>query len=63
VETLAQAVSLMAEYQLGKTLSDTQVKSIVTWLGALTGIIPAEYIKVPVMPKSTAKTPKPDITQ
>lgn len=53
----------MAEYQLGKTLSDTQVKSIVTWLGALTGIIPAEYIKVPVMPKSTAKTPKPDITQ
>jgi len=63
VETLAQAVSLMAEYQLGKTLSDAQVKSIIIWLGALTGNIPAEYIKAPVLPKGTAKTPKPDITQ
>jgi len=60
VETLEQAVSRMAEYQLGKNLTDVQLKSIVTWLKTLTGDIPAEYIKPPVLPKSTAKTPKPD---
>jgi cytochrome c peroxidase len=60
VETLEQAVSRMAEYQLGKTLTDAQVRSIVTWLRTLTGDIPAEYIKSPVLPKNTAKTPKPD---
>jgi cytochrome c peroxidase len=61
VETLEQAVSRMAEYQLGKTLNDGQVRSIVTWMKALTGEVPAEYIKPPVLPKSTGKTPKPDL--
>jgi cytochrome c peroxidase len=60
VATLNEAVASMAEYQLGKALSDTQVKSIITWLGTLTGDMPAEYIKEPALPKSTAKTPKPD---
>jgi cytochrome c peroxidase len=60
-QTLEQAVSRMAEYQLGKTLSDGQVRSIVTWLKTLTGEIPAEYIRPPVLPKSTAKTPKPEV--
>lgn len=62
VTTLSQAVSLMAEYQLGKSLTDAQTKSIITWLGTLTGEIPTEYIKEPTLPKSTAKTPKPDIS-
>ena len=62
VETLDQAVSRMAEYQLGKNMSDAQVRSIVTWLRTLTGDIPAEYIKPPELPKSTARTPKPDIS-
>lgn len=61
VETSEQAVSRMAEYQLGKTLSDSQVKSVVTFLKTLTGDIPVKYIKPPELPKSTAKTPKPDI--
>ena len=61
VETLEQAVSRMAEYQLGKTLNDAQIRSIVTWLKTLTGEIPAEYIKKPVLPQSTSKTPKPDL--
>jgi cytochrome c peroxidase len=61
VTSLAQAVSSMAEYQLGKTLTDAQVQSIITWLGALTGDVPAEYIKPPALPKSTTRTPKPDI--
>jgi cytochrome c peroxidase len=60
--TLEQAVSTMADYQLGKTLSDTQVKAIITWLRTLTGETPAEYIKEPQLPKSTAKTPKPDLS-
>jgi cytochrome c peroxidase len=62
VETLEQAVSRMAEYQLGKTLNDGQIRSIVAWLKTLTGVIPAEYIQKPVLPKSTGKTPKPDLS-
>ena len=62
VETLDQAVARMGEYQLGKNLSDIQAKSIVTYLKTLTGDIPVEYIKAPELPKSTAKTPKPDIS-
>jgi len=61
VETLEEAVSRMAEYQLGKSLSSAQLKSIVTWFKTLTGDIPAGYIKPPVLPKSTARTPKPDL--
>ena len=61
VETLEQAISRMAEYQLGKNLTDSQVRSIATWLKTLTGEIPAEYIKQPVLPKSTGKTPKPEL--
>jgi len=61
IETLEQAVSRMAEYQLGKNLTEGQVSSIVTWMKSLTGEIPAEYVKEPVLPKSTAKTPKPDL--
>jgi len=61
VETLEQAVSRMAEYQLGNILNPGQVGSIVTWLKALTGEIPIEYIKMPVLPASTERTPKPDL--
>lgn len=59
VATLEQAVAEMGEYQLGKTLSQAEVKSIVTFLKALTGDVPADYIKQPELPKSTPKTPKP----
>ena len=62
VATLEQAVSTMAEYQLGKNLSDAQVKSIITWLMTLTGDLPADYIKEPPMPKGTNRTPKPDMS-
>jgi cytochrome c peroxidase len=58
VATLEQAVTEMGEYQLGKKLSDDEVKSIVTYLKALTGELPADMIKAPELPKSTAKTPK-----
>jgi len=61
VATLEEAVSRMAEYQLGKTLTPGQIQSIVVWMKSLTGEVPAEYIKPPVLPKSTSKTPKPDM--
>ena len=62
VATLDEAVKEMGEYQLGKQLTDNEVASIATFLKALTGEIPAEYIKPPELPKSTAKTPKPSGT-
>jgi len=62
MESLEEAVSRMAEYQLGKSLSDEELKSIIAFLRSLTGDIPAEYIRPPVLPQSTDKTPKPDIS-
>lgn len=41
VKTLEEAVSQMAEYQLGKNLSKEEVASIVTFLNTLTGTLPA----------------------
>jgi cytochrome c peroxidase len=62
VADLEQAVREMAEYQLGKTLTPEQTRQIVTFLKVLTGKIDAEYITPPVLPKSTAKTPKADVS-
>lgn len=61
-ESLERAVQEMAEYQLGKTLTDQQTTEIVSFLRVLTGRIDPEYIKPPVLPKGTAKTPKPQAT-
>jgi cytochrome c peroxidase len=60
VATLEDAVERMGVYQVGEELNDAQVQSIVTWLGSLTGEIPAEYIKPPKLPASTPATPKPE---
>lgn len=59
VTTLKDAVAKMAEFQLGKTLTAAQIDAIVTWTNSLTGEIPVEYIKEPVLPKSASRTPKP----
>jgi len=59
VVTLEQAVAQMADFQLGKQLSDAELKSVITFLKALTGDLPADYIKKPALPASTPKTPKP----
>ncbi len=61
IATLAEAVKSMAKHQLGKNLSDEDTASIVTFLDSLTGPVPAEWGKAPELPKSTAKTPKPDL--
>jgi len=60
VATLEEAVSSMANLQLGKQLTREDTASIVTFLKSLTGDLPSEYIQPPELPKSTAKTPKPD---
>ncbi len=61
IATLPEAVKSMAKHQLGKNLSDEETASIVAFLDSLTGPVPAEWGKAPELPKSTAKTPKPDL--
>ncbi len=47
VRTLDTAVAWMARYQLGKELTAAQVTQIVTWLRALSGPLPMQYIARP----------------
>jgi cytochrome c peroxidase len=42
----------MAQLQLGKTLTDSQANDIVAFLNSLTGQIPEEALKVPILPMS-----------
>lgn len=58
VKTLDQMVKMMAEHQLGKTLTDEEASSIVTFLKSLKGEIPKDYIAQPKLPESGPKTPK-----
>ncbi len=62
VKSLDEAVRLMAEYELGVELSAADTAAIVGWLKTLTGEIPAEYVRPPRLPASTAKTPKPKLS-
>jgi len=60
VADLTEAVSMMAEYQLGKELSAETSASIVTFLKALDGELPKDKIAKPELPQSTEETPKAD---
>lgn len=60
VETLSEAVALMAEYETGRKLNPEGVASIVTFLRTLTGELPHEYIRPPALPSSSVSTPEPD---
>ena len=55
---LGEAVNIMAEYQLGVTLTDDETKKIVAFLRTLTGDQPS--IIFPILPPSTSTTPKPN---
>jgi len=59
VKTLRGAIKEMARVQLGTKLTEKQVTSIEAFLGALEGQKP--YMKVPMLPASNAKTPRPDV--
>lgn len=50
VQRLQDAVQMMARYQLGKELGDTDVEALVTWLKTLTGPVPESYIQEPTLP-------------
>lgn len=50
VARLEDAVRVMGLAQLGRQLTDDQVKSIVAFLNALTGTIPEDALRLPVLP-------------
>ncbi len=50
VATLEDAIRLMAEHQLGRTLTDQQISEIRAFLSSLTGTLPTELIAVPALP-------------
>jgi cytochrome c peroxidase len=56
--SLSEAVNIMAEYQLGLSLTDDETNKIVAFLKTLTGDQPE--IIFPILPPSTANTPKPN---
>ncbi|TVQ92205.1 MAG: cytochrome-c peroxidase [Deltaproteobacteria bacterium] len=60
VESLPEAVKLMATHQLGKELADEDVDKIIVFLNVLTGDIPEDHIAKPDLPESGPDTPKPD---
>ncbi|HEY8087689.1 MAG TPA: cytochrome c peroxidase, partial [Polyangiaceae bacterium] len=60
--SLPEVVRMMARHQIGKELSDAQIAAIVTWLGALTGDLPRDYIQKPDLPPDGKDTPPADLT-
>jgi cytochrome c peroxidase len=61
ITSLGEVIRMMARHQIGKEISDEQVNAIVTWLGALTGELPHDYIKKPELPPSGKNTPPPEL--
>ncbi len=60
IESLDEAVRLMAYHQLGRKLDDQQVSGIVVFLESLTGEVDEAYVARPELPPSGANTPAPD---
>jgi cytochrome c peroxidase len=60
IQTLEEAVKIMADLQLEKELSPDDVRLIVAWLKTLSGDVPAALAAKPSLPESSPKTPKPD---
>ena len=50
VDKLEDAVWIMGKIQLGKDLDKTQVEEVVTFLKSLTGKIPEDALRVPLLP-------------
>lgn len=60
IGSLDEAVKLMGTHQLGRDLTDTQVKEIIAFLDALTGTPDAAYTKRPELPEAGPSFPEPD---
>jgi cytochrome c peroxidase len=52
VDRLPDAVRIMGKVQLAKTLTDQQIEDIILFLNSLTGRIPDDALKVPLLPSS-----------
>lgn len=50
INALPKAVRIMAKVQLDTDLADDEVESIVAFLGSLTGRVPADYDRMPLLP-------------
>ena len=50
VKSLDEAIQLMAQHQLDRTLSSSQIDDLREFSGALKGTLPADYIRPPVLP-------------
>jgi cytochrome c peroxidase len=49
-KTLEEAIEMMGRYQIGEELNPKDIAAIATWLGSLTGELPAKYIEPPQLP-------------
>ncbi|MFM7633228.1 MAG: cytochrome-c peroxidase [Betaproteobacteria bacterium] len=58
VATLDDAVRVMARVQLGKQLSDTDVRQIVAFLSTLTGEVPKQFKEAPQLPVAAFQRPQ-----
>jgi cytochrome c peroxidase len=58
VATLDDAVRVMARVQLGKQLSDDDVRQIVAFLGTLTGDVPKNFKEAPQLPVAAFQRPQ-----
>ncbi|MRI59227.1 MAG: cytochrome C biogenesis protein CcsA, partial [Epsilonproteobacteria bacterium] len=56
---IKEAIAIMGETQLGKKLSKKEIDAIATFFQALEGRKPK--IELPILPKETPVTPKPDL--
>lgn len=59
VATPEEAVALMGRHQLGRELTDGEIRSIVTWLRTLNGEVPTDYIEEPVLPRGEREAAGP----
>jgi cytochrome c peroxidase len=59
IDNLEEITRMMAEYQLGRTLTDAEVADIVAFMTSLTGEIPTDYIAPPELPENGPDTPGP----
>ncbi len=62
INSLPLMVAMMAEYQLGKILTNEEIADITEFLKSLTGEVDAEYVAKPELPASGPNTPKPDFS-
>lgn len=60
VWNIQDAVKIMGKAQLGITLDKNGTDDIVAFLGSLTGVIPSDALKLPILPPSGPDTPRPD---